>query len=173
MKLPISKPVTLDKRLYFQPLIDALSAEDLIAALEQDAAQVVQCLQTIPAHKVHYSYAPEKWTLLQVVQHIVDCERVFGYRTMAIARGERHNLQGFDENEYASQSVYPGLTLESVLKEFQAVRESTIWQWKTMNPEVIDNVCLANNIPVSPRIIGWFAAAHSAHHLKMLKSKYL
>lgn len=172
MNPEIHKPANMGNEFYFKPMIERLSFTNLIPALNADTQNMIVYLRNLTPKQAAYIYAEGKWTALQVVQHIIDCERIFQFRALAIARGETMPLPGFDENEYAANSMNPDLSIEDVLHEFVTVREASISLFKNMRANCLDMEGKAFNLPFTPRIIGWFTAAHSIHHLNVLQTKY-
>lgn len=171
--MQISKPKNLDEGLYFKALIDKVSEEDLLVALEKSLNFTQELALRIPISKEGYAYEKGKWTIKQVLQHLVDCERVFNYRAMSIARGEKGNMLGFDENVYAINDSSQSRSMSEIVKELEVVRRSTIALFSSFNTDQLNQEGTANGLPLSPRIIGWFCAAHNYHHVEVIRSRYL
>lgn len=157
---------------YYRYYINLVPEPHLLSALEAHSRRFLEYLTLRQLHELDFRYAPGKWALRQVVQHIVDTERIFAYRAMCISRGDQTSLPGFDENAYADHDHTARNSLEELTMEFQAIRLSTILLLKKMDNMAIDRMGSANGLAVSPRIIGWMIAGHGEHHLRVLQDRY-
>jgi len=171
--MKILKPNTLDPKVYFKSLIDAVPETDLLSALANCKEETLRVLRAIPVEKESYAYAPGKWTIKQLAQHIVDCERILAYRALSVARKEPGKLAGFDEGFYVENDYSESRTLEDICDEFEVTRLSTQFLVSSFHPDVLDHVGNANGVEVSTRTLGWFIAAHGAHHINVIKERYL
>lgn len=169
----IQKPNILDPKTYFKSFIDQLSDEDLLTSLQRTKMETIQFLKSVPSNKEGFRYAENKWTLKQVALHIVDCERILSYRALCLARKEQKEFPGFDEGLYAENDFSEDRSLESIYSEFELVRNATIALMKSLHPNAMDNLGIANNISISPKIMGWFIAGHNQHHLNVIKERYI
>lgn len=148
--------------------------------VQEDALQVltVQCsafptfIRSI-AHLESYSYAPGKWTIKQMLGHIIDTERIFSYRALCFARNEQQALPGFDENQYVNESDFSGRSLNSLLNEFEFLRKSNILLFKSLSEEKLDRVGISSGEPISVRTLVYLCAGHLIHHIGVIKERYL
>ena len=120
-----------------------------------------------------YSYAEGKWTIKELVQHIIDAERVLSYRALRFSRNDTTNLSGFDEDWYVANSNGNERNFKDMLQEFIHVRNSTILLFKSFKPEMLLINGTASNSDMSVRALGFIIAGHQTHHLKIIKEKYL
>lgn len=120
-----------------------------------------------------HAYAEGKWTIKEVLAHLVDAERIFAYRALRIARGDQTPLPGFDEKSYAPESLASTRTLAGLSDEFALLRRSNLAMFRTFTPAVAARLGTASNNPVSARAIAWIMAGHAAHHLTILRERYL
>lgn len=120
----------------------------------------------------NYRYQEGKWTCKELVQHIVDTERIMSYRALSIARGETKNLPGFNQDDYVLNSYSSVTTMESLLEEFKWLRKSTILLFKSFNKEMLINTGLCSNIKMTPLAIGFVCIGHVQHHVAILKERY-
>ena len=111
------RPEFTEYGTFFQRYIDYPRGDDARQVLENSLAPLEQFLSSIPDEKLHYAYRPGKWTVAQLLQHVIDTERVFAYRAMCIARGEEQALPGFDENVYADNAIASDRTLTDLIEE--------------------------------------------------------
>ena len=119
------------------------------------------------------SYAPGKWTLREVIGHLSDAERIFGYRLLRIARGDQTPLAGFDENTYVPAAGFERRPLKAVAAEFASVRDATLTLLDGMTPEALALRGTASDKPISARALVYIIAGHEKHHLGVIKERYL
>ena len=118
-------------------------------------------------------YAPEKWTIKQMLQHCIDTERIMGYRALAFARGDTNNLPGFDENEYAKNANLEGLDVKILIDEFDIVRGCNVLMLRKFTETELLRMGKANNINISPLALGFVLVGHLMHHVDVIKERYL
>jgi len=153
--------------------INAVKEEDLLKGLEKGLAQMVSFMESIPVDKLEYRYAEGKWTIKDILLHIIDAERIFSYRALRIGRGDKTPLAGFEENDYVPNSRANDRSLESLLTEFQFVRNSTLCLFKNFSGEQLAYMGTASNHSISVRAIGFVVSGHQNHHLKVIAERYL
>ena len=119
-----------------------------------------------------YAYAEGKWSIRELIGHLIDAERVFGYRAFCIARGESRNLPGFDENEYMLRAPYNQIDLEDLLRELRLVRLSNIAMLRNLDDEAWMRIGTANDNQVSVRALAFIMAGHVRHHMGVLRERY-
>lgn len=158
---------------FYHQYIRQVDAANLEEALAQHATALPRLLSNIASQQWDYRYAPGKWSLKEVVQHIIDTERIFCYRALAFARGETLSLPGFDENSYAAHSAADRRTKESLLEEFDAVQKATRLLFASFDAAQLSAVGTANNNRLYVEGIGYIIAGHCRHHLNMLSERYL
>lgn len=141
-------------------------------AMLQDQIGRLEQLRGLPEDKGNHRYSDGKWTVKELIGHIADAERVFGYRLLRIVRADKTPLAGFDENEWAQTAPHGRRPVADVVDEMIAVRRSTLALIRSIEEPSIDNVGLANNKPVSARAICWILAGHTEHHLGILRERY-
>ena len=121
----MAKPDLIQTPAYFLKYINLVPQDNIMEAFKNQASHFVTFLQSIPAHKYLHRYQPEKWSLQELILHIIDTERIFAYRALCIARKEPNSLLGFDENVYAANSKADNRNWENLINEFSVVRSST------------------------------------------------
>ncbi len=169
----MSKPSPTNYPGYFQKYIDQVPETDLFAALTNQSAGIEDFLNSIPEEKQTYAYAEGKWTIKEMLQHITDTERIFGYRALCFARGEKTNLPGFEENEYAAGSNANSRQWKSLVAEFIAVRKTIEMLFESFSEEALSKIGTANNNNSSVESIGFITVGHFYHHKKILQERYL
>ena len=146
---------------------------DIIEALIGGAEIAAALLSDLPEDVASQAYAPGKWTLKEVVLHCADSERIFSYRALRFARSDATPLPGWDEKAYAPLSGAGVRPLESILDEFESVREATVTLFSGLPSEAWTRRGAANNYEISVRALAWITAGHLLHHLGVIQDRYL
>ncbi|NIJ46289.1 hypothetical protein FHR24_002773 [Wenyingzhuangia heitensis] len=120
----------------------------------------------------NYQYQAVKWTPKDILQHLIDTERIMSYRALVLARGEQQDLIGFEEDKYAQNTNVSNRTVEDLLEEFKLVRSATIHQFKHFTKEMFVKTGECSGIHVTPLIFGFICVGHVKHHISVLKEKY-
>jgi hypothetical protein len=118
------------------------------------------------------AYAEGKWTPKEVLGHLIDTERIMTFRALCIARGEKQNLPGFDENAYVDSADFSKVPLKDLLEDFEAQRRAILSFVKTLSEEVLDTQGRTNDKPITPRALFWIIPGHFIHHVRILNSRY-
>jgi len=167
------RPTQKEYSPYYQGYINQVSSDDFLEVLEMGLINSVKFFEKIPIDKWDFKYAPDKWSVKEVLVHILDAERVFAYRALRVARNDMTPLPGFDENEYVPNSNAKNRTPQSIMEEYKALRASTIFLFKNFNSDQMDRVGTASNHPISPLALGFITAGHEVHHINIIKERYL
>lgn len=162
-----------DYHPFYQPYIDTLNDADLVVLMERQLENFPQFLSSIPDEKVHFRYAEGKWTVLEVLVHILDAERVFQYRALRIARGDKTPLPGFEQNDYVPESAANTRDLQGVIDEYKAVRLSTLTLYRSFSEDILKRKGIASGAEVSVGGLGFVTCGHQKHHRDLLRSRYL
>lgn len=141
-------------------------------AMLDDQIAAFTALRGLPEEKANYRYADGKWTVKELLGHVADTERVFGYRLLRIARNDQTPLAGFDENAWAATAPHGHRVLRDIADEMIAVRRATLALIWSLDQAAISRQGLANNNPITARAIVWIIAGHAQHHLDILKERY-
>lgn len=149
-----------------------LNGRSFAVALEQSLSETASLLVHTPEDKMQYAYADGKWTVATVMLHIIDCERIFNYRALRIARNDQTPLPGFDENNYAESSNASHRSKESLLEEYLAVRRATLALYQNFSGDMLERKGVANGYVFSVEMIGAITAGHELHHLQVLRDRY-
>jgi hypothetical protein len=168
----IQRPQADEHAPYYGKYIAQVPDGDLVSLLREQLVDTVSLLRGA-ADRADFAYAPGKWTLKESVGHLGDVERVMAYRAMRVARGDRTNLPGFDENAYVASANFGGRTLDDLLEELQVIRASTIHLAKHLSPEELARRGTANGNEVSARALFYIIAGHERHHVQLFREKYL
>jgi uncharacterized damage-inducible protein DinB len=133
----------------------------------------ISFLKSISKEKLDYRYAEGKWTIKEIVQHLMDAERVFAYRALRIAREDKTPLPGFEQDDYILPSQANSRTMEDILNEYNAIRSSTVALFDTFSNKMLMALGTASNSSVSVRAIGFIIMGHEIHHCEVIKERYL
>lgn len=147
--------------------------EDILKELESQLEAYPRFVKTIAREKELYRYAPNKWTVKEVIGHITDTERIMLSRAFRIARNEQSAIPGFDEDAYVAATDFNARTMDDLIEEFILLRKNTIYFFKTLRPDDLKRIGTASNKSVSARAAFYFLLGHLQHHVIFLKSKYL
>lgn len=154
---------------YIQPLENV----NLIEELEICLHDFIRFVQNIPMDKFDYRYADEKWTIKDIIQHIIDAERILSYRALRISRNDQTPLPGFEENSYVEHTNANARSIQQLLTEMAAVRQSTLLLFKSFTQEQLQLIGTASDNPISVRAIGFIMIGHQKHHQTIFKERYL
>ena len=158
---------------YYEPFIGLTKTAAIVKELETEGNTIFNFINEIPETKGDYSYATGKWTLKEVLAHVIDTERIFNYRALCFSRNEKGSLPGFEENEYTINSNAKNRSIESLANEFFSVRQSTISLYANMSDEMMKKMGIANEKTVSVRAIAHITCGHGLHHINIIKERYL
>lgn len=157
----------------YQGYIQVLENVDLIEELEICLHDFIRFVQNIPMDKFDFRYAEGKWTIKDIIQHLIDAERVFSYRALRISRNDKTPLAGFEENDYVDHANANARHLQELLTEMAVVRQSTLSLFKSFSEEQLKKIGTASNAEVSVRAIGFIIIGHQKHHQKVFQQRYL
>lgn len=160
--------------VFYKTYIDKASPyKDCVLGLKQNLGLVVSFFENIPIEKHDYSYAKGKWSIKDVLLHMVDTERVFAYRALCIAREDKTPLPGFEQDAYVANANANGRTLSELIEEYKAVRLASIALFGSFSQEAMLQLGEASGFPVSVRALGFIITGHENHHLQVLRERYL
>jgi uncharacterized damage-inducible protein DinB len=158
---------------YFHRYINLVINEDLKTAFDKHQTELISFLKEIPKKKWNYRYAEGKWSIKEVVQHIIDAERVFAYRALCFARKDQTPLPAFDENLYAANSKADGRNKKDLIKELKTVQESSAQLFNSMDDEQLEQPGIASGKPTYVKGVAYILLGHALHHKKLLEERYL
>ncbi len=160
---------------YFKSYIDLLEKNEasLIDNMKITKVEAELLFTSIPEEKQQYRYEAGKWTIKEVIQHIIDAERIFGYRALRFARRDPIDLAGFDENDYVVYSNANDRPFQEILDDFSTIRNSSIYLFKSFTEGALLRVGSANGSIASVRALGYMISGHQLHHLNVIRDRYL
>lgn len=169
----MSRPLAGEYHPFFERYISQTKAADAQALLREQAAVLESFYANLPESKADYAYAPGKWTLKDVLQHVTDTERIFSYRLLRIARKDTTPLPGFDENSYAATANANDRTFDSIKQEFLAVRNASNLLIESLTQEQLNHKGMVGETATSANAIAFILFGHLMHHKAVLEERYL
>jgi hypothetical protein len=167
------RPAPDEHAPYYARYIDLVPDVEVVDYLERQAQETAGFLRGIPVHLHDHRYDAGKWSIREVIGHLADTERIFSYRALRFARGDRTELAGYDENAYVPAGEFGVREYESLVEEWLSVRRATLAMLRSMTPEQARRRGSANGQEISVRAIVWILAGHIDHHVRILRERYL
>jgi hypothetical protein len=168
-----TRPAPGEYTPYFGTYIDKVPDGDVITVLERGIGTTGKLLGSVSEERGGYRYAEGKWSLKEVLGHMSDTERIFGYRMLTFARGDAGPLPGFDENTYTPAQESDRVPLALLVDEFVAVRAATLALLKVLPPAAWERQGVASGNALSARAAAWIIAGHEIHHRRVIEERYL
>ena len=156
---------------FYKSYIQVLENVELQEELEISLHKFIKFVQNIPMDKFDYRYADGKWTIKEIIQHLIDCERVLSYRALRISRNDKTPLPGFDENSFVENTNSNQRSLQGLLTEMAVVRQATLSLFSSFSVEQLERIGMASNHQISVRAIGFIIIGHQEHHQKIFQER--
>ncbi len=169
----MKKPKSNESASYYKYYIELNTDANVLQSLEKQIVQIKKAFGSVHQSKHNYRYAKGKWTVKELLGHVMDAERIFGYRALRIARKDKTHLAGFEENHYVKNGMFDKRTMKSLLEEFTSLRKSNVELFKSLDEKRLGLKGIANNSPVSVRALAFIISGHTKHHLNILKERYV
>ena len=166
------RPQAHESMEYSKTYIRKVEGFDFLTALSNSLAKNLAKLQTLTEDQWNYQYATDKWTVKEVLIHILDTERIFAYRALRISRNDKLPMQGFEQNDYVNYYEVDDRSPASLLEEYELLRRSTISMFKNMSNDMLDRMGTASGGPFSALALGFMIAGHEIHHWEILEERY-
>ncbi len=173
MSLVTERPTSDEYAPAFEGYVSRVPETDIMAVLARQREELPEALAAVRGESERFRYAAGKWSIRELVGHVIDTERIMGYRAVCIARGETSSLPGFDENAYAAHATFDDYPLAELLQEFVLVREGHLSFFRHLSAEAWIRQGLANQKKTSVRGLAWSMAGHVRHHMAVLEQHYL
>ncbi|MEJ7627248.1 MAG: DinB family protein [Ferruginibacter sp.] len=167
------KPAVGSYPAYFENYVNQVPENDLFEAIKNQQIIVETYFKNIDEEKSNYAYAPGKWTLKEMLQHVIDTERIFNFRALAFARKDHASLPGFDENNYAANSNANQREWKGIFEELIAVRRSTDFMFNSFDINMLNATGISNNNPASVLAMGFVTVGHLYHHINIIETRYM
>jgi DinB superfamily len=167
------RPESTEYAPYYGKYVMLVPDGDLAATLSRQVHATLELLSPLSEQRAGFSYAPGKWSIKEVVGHLIDGERVFAYRALRIGRNDKTPLPGFEQDDYVASANFNERTLSSLLEEFTAVRQATVQLFKNFAEKEWQRRGTANGQEITPLSLGYIVAGHELHHMDVLRTRYL
>ncbi len=154
---------------YVDLIPDGIDPRDV---LRDQLSALPGLMVTVSADRAEHRYSEGKWSIKEVVGHLCDTERIFGYRLLRVVRGDETPLPGFEENEYVPAGHFGARALGDLVSEWESVRLSTLALVESIDPDVLNNRIVANDAPITARALLFLVPGHTQHHLEILRARY-
>lgn len=158
---------------FYAPYLAAMPDGSVLHALREQIDDTLALLGGLDERQAEHRYTPGKWSVKEVVGHLADSERVFGYRALRIARGDATPLAGFEQEDYVRNASFGRRSLGDLANDFRLLRESNLRLFESFDAPALDRRGVANGMDVSVRALVWITAGHERHHVRILRERYL
>ena len=158
---------------YYKTYIELVQTDSLLDELHSSASDLCILLIDLSVKQSEYRYAPGKWTIKELVQHLIDTEKIFIYRALRFVRNDSQELLGYDHDEYVEQSKVNNRSIRNLLEELQLQRKLTIQFFKHLDQDDLTKCGKANGYNLSVRAIGYIQIGHILHHTRIIQERYL
>ena len=169
----IARPASSEYAPYYERYVVLVPEGDIVSILERQLETTLQLLRGIDESQAGRRYAPGKWSIKELVGHLIDTERIFSYRALRFARNDKTPLTGFDQDAYVSNANFDDILMNDLAAEFEYLRRSDIRLFRGLREAAWSRRGTANDVEVSVRALAFIIAGHEAHHVQVLKTLYL
>lgn len=170
--MAIARPQAAEYAPFYAGYVARVQEQDALGVLRRQCDEIRELARSLPAARESFRYADGKWSVREVLGHLIDGERVFGYRAFCFSRGEQAPLPSFDENQYVAVAGADRIPAAELAEEFAAVRTANLSFLSRLSPEEAARVGTASGKPVSVRALAYIMAGHPRHHLAVLRERY-
>ena len=166
------RPDASEHSPYFSRYVGLVPDGDILAILRRDRDQWQTLIAELSEARADHRYAEGKWSIREVVGHMIDTERIFAYRALRIARNDQTNLPGFEQDDYIPAAQFDRRPWSGLLEEFEAVRHSNVLMFRGLHQEAWERQGMSNGKLLSVRAAAYVIAGHERHHMKVLRDQY-
>lgn len=167
------KPASSEYPEYYDRYINNLPDTGILDQYEQQSIKVLELFNNLNENKLQYKYAPNKWSIIEVLGHLIDSEIIMGYRSLSYARQDKSNLQMYDHDKYVETGFFKNIESNLLINHFSAVRKSNLSLFKTFTNEMWLHKGLTGGKEFTTRTIPYIIVGHTNHHINVIKEKYL
>jgi len=169
----ILKPLKDTYPPYYEKYLNLVKSENIFEEMYSEHIETIELVTSVDEETLQYRYEDGKWNIREILQHLIDCERIFNYRALRIARGDQAPLSGFDQQAFVSESLASKRDINDIVREFSVVRAATVELFKSFTDEMLNRKGITNNNEVTVRGIIYFILGHEIHHRNVIDEKYL
>jgi hypothetical protein len=166
------RPSETDYAKPFARYVALVPEDDIVSTIEQQSSETQRLMSSLDDTKAAHRYEPGKWSVKEVIGHIIDAERIFGYRALAFSRGETASLPGWDENAYAATANFDQWRIGDLAELYAVARRSNIIYFRNLAPEAWNRRGIASNNAITVNALAYVIAGHERHHLQILHERY-
>lgn len=171
--LKISRPETDEFDSYYERYVSLVADGDIISSLKNQISETLDLLDKISREKADFRYAEGKWSVKELVGHIIDTERIFAYRALRIARGDKTPIEGYEQDDYVKNAEFAKCGLARLAEEFALVRRANVLMFQNLTESAWHRRGTANDKEISVRALAYITAGHEIYHVNILKERYL
>ncbi len=171
--IQISRPETGEFDAYYERYVSLVRDGDIISTLQNQIAETLGILGAIDEEKAVFRYAEGKWSVKELLGHIIDTERIFAYRALRIARGDATPIEGYEQDDYIKNAEFDKCDLADLAEEFTLVRKSNVLMYQGLSETAWHRRGVANDKEISVRALVYISAGHELYHVNILKERYL
>jgi hypothetical protein len=158
---------------YYGKYVRLVPEGDILTTMAEQMDSTARELRAIDEERAAHRYASDKWSIKELVGHIIDTERIFAYRALRFARGDQTELPGFEQDDYIRHASFDACSFDELVREFELVRGANLLMLKHLDEAAWQRRGIASNAEVSVRALAFIIAGHELHHLKILRTRYL
>ena len=170
--LAIARPEPGEYAPYYERYISLITGSDILATLDAQRRQMMLLLSGRDESDGDLRYAPDKWNVKEVLGHVCDTERIFAYRALRIARGDRTPIEGFEQDDYVRNGPFARAPLAEIIEDYIAVRRATLTLFRDLYEAAWSRRGIANKNEITVRALAYIIAGHELHHRRILEEKY-
>ncbi len=171
--MQLRRPLEKEYAPYYNTYIIKVKGDDVLNSMIEQKAETINLLLSIPKEKWDYRYEKGKWSVKELMLHVLDTERIFCYRALRISRNDKTPMPGFSQDDYFPYCNAENRSAESIMEEYQSVKDASISLFLNMTDEMANRIGTASNGPFSPLAIAHIIVGHETHHMNILKERYL
>lgn len=168
----MNRPESNEYADYYATYVSMVPEGNMMDILEMQREDLLKRLNNLTEEQANFRYRPEKWSIKEVIGHLADTERYMAYRLFCIARGEKANLPGHNEEDFVKEAMFDTYSFRTLLEDYTSVRNATLQLLKNLRDDVWTNLGNANGFPVTVRALAFIVAGHELHHMKILTERY-
>lgn len=169
----MTKPILDSVPPFYKGYVENVKDMDVLEALSESLSSTLAVVQSIPDNLGDYRYAEGKWSIKELLNHMMDAERIFAYRALCFSRNDKTPLPGFEENDYAPQANAHSRTIGQLASEMERLRQTTIDLFTSFTDEMLEREGIANSSKMSVLTLGYVISGHETHHRKVILARYL
>jgi hypothetical protein len=169
----LARPGADEYAPYYAAYVNLVPDGDILALLAEQIGETLDLLRGLSESRAAARYAPGKWSIKEVCGHMIDAERIFSYRALRFARGDRQPLAGFEQDDYIRNADFDSRSIKDLAEEFEHVRRATILLFEHLDGEAWSRRGIASEAEVSVRGLAYIIAGHERHHMGVIRSRYL